>query len=337
MMRKLLYILILSVMILFAGCADNGTDPEATPEWKAINSGLTSTTIQCIAPSQSDSKILYVGTIGGVFRTDDGGSSWTAKNSGLTSQDAKALVVHPDNSNLVFLGTWGKGVFKSSNGGNSWVSIWDNSFDPRVYALALGSNGFLWAASKNGLYKSADQGASWTLTYDEDNIISVSLNPANPKELFIGVQYQGNYKTTDNGNTWQAVNSGIYGDPNSETGILAGNCFTFDPTRTTTIYLSTGSVDIYKTTSSGGFWEQFPKDKSDFKVLSTVVDPLDPETIWAATENLGILKSENGGESWADVNTGLPTTRTKVVAFSGGDSPQIYAGTVGEGMFKYSE
>ena len=323
--------------LLFLACTNNSTDPVPTPAWQASNSGLDSKTVQCIAPSANNGDLIYIGTLTGVYRSNDGGVNWSPRNTGLTSQDAKTLAVHPDNDNLLFLGTWGKGVFKSGNGGNNWQSIWPEDFDPRVYKVALGSNGFLWAASKNGLYKSADQGANWDLVYDDDNILTVSVNPVDPREVVIGVQYSGNFKTSDNGNTWKAINDGIYGDPNSATGILAANCITYDPVHTQTLYLSTGSVDIYKSTNSGGSWQQVPEDKSDFKVLTIAIDPNNNATIWAGTAELGIWTSTNSGTSWQERNDGLDNKQIKALAFSGGSNPRLFAGTAGGGVYIFSE
>lgn len=323
--------------LLFLACANNPTDPDPTPAWQASNTGLDSKTVQCIAPSSSNGDLIYIGTLTGVYRSNDGGANWSARNTGLTSQDAKTLVVHHDNDNLLFLGTWGKGVFKSGNGGTNWQKIWPGDFDPRIYKLALGSNGFLWAATKNGLYKSADQGANWELIYDDDNILTVSVNPSDPREVVIGVQYSGNFKTTDNGNTWTGINDGIYGDPNSASGVLAANCITYDPVRTQTLYLSTGSVDLYKSINGGGSWQQVPEDKSDFKVLTTVIDPGNNETIWAGTAELGIWVSTNSGASWQERNDGLETLQVKSLAFSAGTSPRLFAGTAGGGVYIYSD
>ncbi|MBN2410974.1 hypothetical protein JXQ31_04725 [candidate division KSB1 bacterium] len=329
---------ILLSVTLFVMCAGkNPTEAEKTKKWVPVNNGLTSLTIQCIAPVKGSAGTLYAGTLHGVFKTVNSGGNWTQANTGLTSYDTKCLAVNPANGNLVFCGTWGSGVFKTANGGQTWEYIWKSGQDPRIYDITYGGNGFLWAGTRNGLYKSADQGENWEKSYPDGNVLSVAANPENPREIFIGVEYRGNFKSIDNGNNWQDINNGIYGDKNSSSGILAANNFAFDPVQPSTIFLSTGSVDIYKTINNGEKWTQYPEDLSDFKVVHSAVDPSNPQKVWAATLNLGVMLSVDGGEKWAEFNDGLTTKQMKTLGIAGSDNPVIYAGTVSEGIFRYGE
>jgi len=329
-------------IILFVFCfvmctGKNPTEAEKTKKWTPVNDGLTSLTIQCIEPVQNISGTIYIGTIHGVFKTENGGKNWTQVNNGLTSRDTKCLAANPANGNLVFCGTWGNGVFKTADGGQNWEYIWKSGQDPRIYDIKYGGNGFLWAGTKNGLYKSADQGKSWERSFSDGNVLSVAANPANPREIYIGVEYKGNFKSTDNGKTWNEINNGIYGDKNSTAGILAANNFAFDPVQPSTIYLSTGSVDIYKTVNNGESWKQYPEELSDFKVVDSAVDPANPQKVWAATMNKGVMISVDGGEKWSKLNDGLSTLQMKTLGIAGSDNPVVYVGTISEGIFKYSE
>jgi len=333
---KIIFVLLIVSFFVMCG-GKNPTEAEKTKKWSAVNNGLTSLTIQCIEPVQNAAGNLYIGTLQGVFKTVDGGGNWTQVNNGLTSLDTKCLAVNPANGNLIFCGTWGGGVFKTADGGKNWEYIWKSGQDPRIYDITYGGNGFLWVGTKNGLYKSADQGKSWENSYPDGNVQSVAASPFNAREIYIGVQYRGNYKSTDNGNTWHEINNGIYGDKNSSAGILAANHFAFDPVQASTVFLSTGSVDIYKTINNGESWKQYPEDLSDFKVLKSAVEQANPQKVWAATMNKGVMLSVDGGEKWNELNDGLPVKQMKTLGIAGSESPVVYVGTISEGIFRYGE
>src|SRR5215467_12608687 len=86
--------------------------------WEPSSSGLTNRTVRALVIDPSDSRILYAGTIDGVFRSLDAGASWTS--AGLPT-DIRALAIDPS-SLTVYAGT-GSGVFRSPTGGPPWTSI----------------------------------------------------------------------------------------------------------------------------------------------------------------------------------------------------------------------
>lgn len=329
------YIFVLLPLVLSMCSPKNPVGTVSDPKWVAMNKGLTSMTIQCIAPAPDQAKTIYIGTLDGVFVTEDGGKNWQPRNDGLTTRDSKSLVTHPQNGSLVFCGSWGSGVFKSANAGLNWTSVWNSEQNPFISAVAYGSNGTLWAATRSGLFKSIDQGLNWNKAYADGIVTTVAVNPVNPKEIFIGVEYRGNFKSSDNGNTWLAINEGIYW--NDTYGVLAANNYSFNPKNTAILFLSTGSVDIYKSVNGGLSWTQYPHDASDFKVVSVTVDPVNPQNVWAATQNRGVMMSIDGGEKWSQKNNGLPTLQLKAIGVTGGNTSELFVGTIGEGIFKYSE
>src|SRR5262249_24268736 len=68
-------------------------------------------------------------------------------------------------------------------------------------------------------------------------------------------------------------------------------------------------------------------------VRSFVVDPGDPNTLYAGTYRAGVFKSTNGGRQWVAVNTGVTNRFIESLAVDPVDSSTVYAGTRG-GLFK---
>ncbi|HCW08631.1 MAG TPA: hypothetical protein DGG95_14830 [Cytophagales bacterium] len=112
-----------------------------------MNTGLTNQWILSIAVI---SNTILVGTNGGgVFISNNSGSSWKSVQGLMASQQVYCLLV---NDGKVFAGT-DVGVFQSSDSGNSWVEVNDGLSQQNVYALTVsGSN--IFAGTRKGVYKS---------------------------------------------------------------------------------------------------------------------------------------------------------------------------------------
>ncbi|MEW6363374.1 MAG: hypothetical protein AB1714_01905 [Acidobacteriota bacterium] len=88
--------------------------------WDPVNTGLTYSSISCLAGDPSRATEVLAGTYdGGVYKTTDGGVTWNAVNTGLTGKDVYALAVDPSNPQTVYAGTDAR-ISKSTDGGVSW-------------------------------------------------------------------------------------------------------------------------------------------------------------------------------------------------------------------------
>jgi hypothetical protein len=126
--------------------------------WTAINTGLTSTSVNALAITPSTPVILYAGTSSGgrgsVFKSADGGASWTAVNTGLTDT-VMALAIDPSEPTTLYAGTWSSGVFKSVNGGASWGAMNTGLASLTVRALAIDPStpARVYAGTEGGVYE----------------------------------------------------------------------------------------------------------------------------------------------------------------------------------------
>lgn len=215
--------------------------------WKNI--GLTDTQqISRVRVNPKDPNIVYVAAIGhlwgnneqrGVFRTRDGGKTWEKilfRNSGTGASD---LILDPSNPNTIYAAFWqisrkpyrmdsggdGSGLFKSTDGGDTWTDISRNKGLPsgvlgkinitvspvntnRLFAMVENKDG--------GLFRSDDGGDSWQKVSDNANIRQrpwyfnrVYADSQNENTVYVmNVQFQ---KSIDGGRTFTTV-GGSHGD-----------------------------------------------------------------------------------------------------------------------------
>ena len=196
--------------------------------WAAANAGLPRSIVTALAIDPSNPAVLYAGTsTGGVFKTANGGLTWTPANAGIGTSNISHLVVDPRNANVVYAGIEGcsagcsspAGVFKSTNGGTSWVSASAGLADDlQVVALAIDPEDtqVLYAATRfNGLFKTTNGGVNWipinpapTGTMFAIVHFALVVDPASTRTVYAGT-FDGVVKTTDGGRTWAPSNSGL--------------------------------------------------------------------------------------------------------------------------------
>ena len=165
------------------------------------------------------------------------GGSWTVNGPTNIGGRVPDLAVDPAHANTLYVASAGGGVWKSTDSGSTFTSVWPDSNVQPIGAIAVGPDGTLWAGTGesnppgggityfgNGVYKSTDGGATWTNTglVNSYAIGRIVVDSNNPNRVFVaasGSLYnpggdRGIYHTTDGGASWQLV----LAPPNDTTG-----------------------------------------------------------------------------------------------------------------------
>jgi photosystem II stability/assembly factor-like uncharacterized protein len=255
-------------------------------------------------------------------------------NAGLPTSEVPTLAVDPQATDTLYASSWGRGVFKSIDGGATWRAVNEGLTNLDVQALALDPEApdTIYAGTYGGgVFKSKDGGNTWQV-YNEGlaadtKVLALVVDPQAPGTVYIGTSEKGAFKSMDGGVTWPAASEGL---TNPDVWALA-----VDPQSRGTVYAGT-SGGVFKSMDGGVTWQEFNEGLTNLYVRALAVDPQSPGTVYAGTQEGGVFKRTDGGAAWQRVSKGLTSTVARLAV-----APQmpgtIYVGTQGEGVFRSTD
>jgi photosystem II stability/assembly factor-like uncharacterized protein len=320
-----------SVYVAYATSGVWKTDDDGAT-WKAVFEQMPSTSIGDVAVAPSNPDIVWVGTGEanifrasmpgvGIYKSTDAGKTW--QHVGLTdTQTISRIIVHPTNPDIVYVAATGhewtdndmRGVFKTTNGGRTWMKIYYKS--PRTGAIDLVMDpkdpNTLYAAmwqrirrkwsdprvepgyNEGGVVKTTDGGATWSDASQGlpapqfRGRIGIDISRSNPQVLYALVD---NY---DIGRVPPPGSRDAYGRPMPQgQGFIKG-------------------ADVYRSDDAGKTWKQtsrFDQTTSNYLdnqsgtygwVFGQIrVDPANENTIY--TLGLGLNVSRDGGRTFRQI------------------------------------
>lgn len=258
----------------------------------------------------------------------------------LYAEGVTSLAVNPSNPDVLYAGTTA-GVYKSTDGGESWFLSSQGMPESLVQALAIAPSDpdTLYASigvlpTVAGVFRSTDGGETWTPASrglpDPPPfcgcgsllpISALAVDPANAQVVYAGTS-EGVYKTRDGGRRWFPSSQGMGG--------AAVISLAIDPTFPTRIYAATGGT-LFGSTNRGASWTAL--GGSELRIQEVVVHPRSPRTLYAATLR-GVVKSTDRGLHWRPVGQ-LPRVRIFALLLDAGVAGRdvLYVGTE-IGVFK---
>ena len=189
------------------------------------------------------------------------GSPWYSVGPRNVNGRVKSVAVHPTDPNTVYAGSAAGGVWKSSDGGQSWTALWDMQGSLAVGALGISKSapntiyagtgeytpGYIFSYAGVGIYVSTDAGTTWSLrnTVKSRRINKLVVDPQNSQRLWASGD-QGLERSTDGAVTWTQLRTDAITD------------LTLDPTNSNTVFVAVNSAGFYKSTDSGTTFNLLP-------------------------------------------------------------------------------
>ncbi len=277
--------------------------------------------VVAIDPNNSQTIYAGIGNGGGVYKSNNGGISW---NAVMTNAYVQSLTIDRNDSQVIYAGG-GTDVYKSVNGGGSWITKSSGLNYAYVQSLAIDPNNSrnVFAGTDGGMFKSTNSGDSWTvinsgLVYT--NVQTLAINSSNSNVIYAGTSEGGVFKSSDGGSSWSVTNNGLTGTNVQSLVINPGN--------SQIIYAGTSPGGVFKSTDSGSSWSAVNSGMTNTNILALAIDPSNGQTIYAGTWSK-VYKSIDGAGSWTGVDGALPMTWVYSLAIDRSNNQNIYAGTGG--------
>lgn len=169
--------------------------------------------IQSLSLSLRHPEYIYVASWGSpyMWKSTDRGLSWEQFLPPPSARTISSLVVHPDSFQTIYVGTR-RGVFRSSNGGTSWINIDFTDFGSDIYLAASETNPAILYAALYGsaLYRTSNGGLSWdSISPPPDRRFrTIVVNSSNANDLLVST-FGGVFRTTSCGSDWFDYNQGF--------------------------------------------------------------------------------------------------------------------------------
>ena len=300
--------------------------------------------VVAVAGHPREAAEFYFGAVaGGIWKTEDAGTTWRNVSDGyLQTSSVGALAVSESEPGVIYAGmgestirndvSYGDGVYKSSDGGRSWVpmglsdtrhisEIRIHPRDPdRVYVAAQGHA--FGPHPERGVFRSKDGGGNWervlgsseragaadlTLDAHFPNVLYASLWEVHRNfwELSSGGPGSGLWRSTDGGDTWTDLRSRLPLPASALLGKIGVSASAARAGRVWALIESDAEPGLYRSDDFGETWTLASGRQNlryrPWYYMHVFADPQDEDTVYVC--NLQMWKSTDGGASFTRLST----------------------------------
>ncbi|SDB51918.1 Sortilin, neurotensin receptor 3 [Flavobacteriaceae bacterium MAR_2010_188] len=247
-----------------------------------------------VTGTKDNPNLYHMGTAGGgVWKTEDAGSTWECISDGFFGGSIGAVAVSESDPNIIYVGE-GEQTLRGN------------------------------VSSGNGIWKSMDAGTTWKFIGldGSEHISRIRIHPTNPNLVYVAAignlwkpnETRGVYRSKDGGENWEKI---LYESDKAGAGDLI-----MDPNNARILYAATwemkrngyrmdsGGPDskMYKSIDGGDTWKDISKYKGlpdgPWGIVGITVSPVDSNRVWALieAEDGGLFRSDDAGKTWEKIN-----------------------------------
>ncbi|MEO8587191.1 MAG: hypothetical protein ABI584_13590 [Acidobacteriota bacterium] len=317
--------------VVFAGTSYEGvfksTDGGAT--FKESGEGLGAAFVWGLAADPASPGVVYVTNGLGLLKSDAAGKWKLVKFVDGKIPDKLVPLVDERRPGSLLLGAYTHGIFRSNDGGASWLKQPEKRTIAIALALDPSNPNVLYAGrgtfdSKGGVWKSTDGGATFAEPkggLPEADVTGIAVDPKSPSSVYASTEKKGLWKSADAGVTW-AEKKGPWAEKELKTVAVAPSGRVLVGTRGAGAFASDDGGETWKPAGTG-----LPK-----MVFAFVFPQGNPETVLAGTTE-GVFSSADGGARWALLGGKPVHEDVRHLALDRGTPARLYAGTAGGSVY----
>lgn len=307
-------------------------NPRHGAVFKTVNGGASWTAISpeyhcwnAVEVDRSDPDIIYASCEHWFAKSYDGGETWKMTPLGLPgvySGVPITITIDPTDPDKVFVNSYTGGLYLSLDAGDTWMDAMDGFTGSEMTDVSMDPHNpsVVFAVGRPGPFKSVDGGLSWLGVgsvggqyQPRPEWSAVCVKPDEPNVVLAADQFYGElYRSEDWGKSWDIVLAIMPTDQVSYPYSLHGfKAIAFAPSDTSIIYVGA----------------RIPDKTIEFERMT----PFD-----TTRPSMGIYKSTDGGDSWAQMNDGLQDTTKNIneIVVHPQDPDIAYICTLNSGVYK---
>lgn len=291
--------------------------------------------IRALAQAASNPKMLVVGTLKGVFRSEDGGQHWDQISPVNSAElhEVESIAIDPKDPKTIYAGTWHL-PWKTTDGGANWHNIKNGLIDDSdVFSIIIDSTTpqVVYTSACSGIYKSETGGE---LYHKIQGIPSTARrtrvlmqDPVDHAIVYAGTT-EGLYRTTTAGTNWSRLTG---------PDVIINDVFV-DPKNHNHVLLATDRSGVLMSNDGALSFADANRGFSQRQVVALTQDVKDPHRLYAGVVNDkmygGVFTSGDDGRTWQQQSQGLDGRDV----FSLAESPDgtLLAGT-SHGIFMWQD
>jgi hypothetical protein len=310
--------------------------------WKTLDGGtswnkLTATNASCssqcwydmalaVDPAQPDHVVF-----GGIslYHSTDGGTTFRTMGSGVVHVDHHVFVFDPTTPTTMYSGNDG-GIFRSTDGGATWVSLNTNlaltQFYPGISVHPTDASIIVGGAQDNGTMQ-WNGSSKWPTLFGGDGGFT-AVNHRTGGSTFVTCQWPTCVPLRRDG-------AGTF--LTKGTGLNSGDRGAFippmvmDPVNPTVLYF--GTYRLYRTSNSGDLWTPISGDLTNGTgtIRTIAVAPSDTTTVYVGASDGAVQVTTDLGATWTNISAGLPLKSVTYIAVDPRDPRTAYVTVSGFG------
>jgi len=308
-----------------------------------VTNGPYNARIQDIEIDKTDDQHIIIGTVeNGLYQTFNGGQDWTHIDSDIVFHTIREVEIHPFAPDTIFVSTV-QGAYRSWDGGVTWDRIqFPTGWQWEIRALLIHPiyPNVIFAAGPfptSISYISYDGGRTWSESNLTGHITPHEFiaDPVDDSTIYAlsysALSRLSIWKTTDLDGSWVNIHN------NLDT-ITAIYDLAISPVNNQILYACGQDLNqvhgkcVYKSIEGGGHWTDITPDSLSIPWINGIhVSEADPNTVYIATYENGVMKSTDGGLTWNEINIGLVGRFTEDVVENNGI---LYLGTYYNGIYR---